>query len=298
MEDILKKKCSTHQNEIFTCYCFDDKKFLCDICFKEHRKHNIDLKANLIEYNKMYESFKTDKNIYQTLEEMKSKLNDIKKEMDKILNSISQILSSMETSKAPIQNNNIFNLSFEEYENIEKYKNILDSIDDISYKFNSFKKIFKIKEKKEYVNFRDINKEVKIIENSQTDSIFTLDVMLEKKNEMYSVFNSSTNHYAIFDLGKKLYLSDILISVKQEYGCVLKDFKVSIKNEEGNWEFVNQYQCKDNKFEVDMQSFPIKKEAQFIRIDFLNAWSTDGGNFILIRRLSFKVADIINNSLN
>lgn len=175
-------------------------------------------------------------------------------------------------------------------------KNILDSIDDISYKFNSFKKIFKIKEKKEYVNFRDINKEVKIIENSQTDSTYTLDVMLEKKNGSYSLFNSSTNHYSIFDLGKKLYLSDILISVKQQYDCVLKDFKVSIKNEEGNWEFVNQYQCKDNKFEVDMQSFPIKKEAQFIKIDFLNAWSTHGGNLILIRRLSFKVADIINNS--
>lgn len=295
MNDILNLKCSTHPNESFTFYCFDDKKLLCDICFKEHRKHNIDLKTNLIEYNKMYNSFKTGKNIYQTLEEMKSKLNDIKNEIDKILNSINQILSSMEESKAPIQNNNIFNLSFEEYENFEKYKNVLDSIDDISNKFNSFKNIFKIKEKKEYVNFRDINKEVKIIENSQTDSTYTTDVMLEKNNHRYSLFNSSTNHYAIFDLGKKLYLSDILISVKQEYGCVLKDFKVSIKNEEGNWEFINKYQCKDNKFEIDMQSFPIKKETQFIRIDFLNAWSTDGGSFILIRRLSFKVADIINN---
>ena len=47
-----------------------------------------------------------------------------------------------------------------------------------------------------------------------------------------------------------------------------------------------------------MQSIPIKKEAQFIRIDFQYAWSTYGGSFILIIRLSFNVVDIINNALN
>ena len=42
-----------------------------------------------------------------------------------------------------------------------------------------------------------------------------------------------------------------------------------------------------------MQKFPIEKETQFVKINFIDAWSKDGGDFILIRRLSFNVADII-----
>ena len=91
--------------------------------------------------------------------------------------------------------------------------------------------------KNEYINFRD-----NIIENSKINSSnLDLNAMLEKKSGEYSLFEGSNNHYVIFDFQKKLYLKDILISVKQQFGCVLKNFKVSITNEDGNWEEINSF---------------------------------------------------------
>ena len=55
--------------------------------------------------------------------------------------------------------------------------------------------------------------------------------MIGKKNGNYSLFKTQNdNHYAIFDLNKKLYLKEISISVEQSFECVLKNFKVSIKD--------------------------------------------------------------------
>ena len=120
--------------------------------------------------------------------------------------------------------------------------------------------------------------------------------MLEKKNNYpYSLFNGENNsHYAIFDLNKKFYLKEIIISVKQKAGrCVLKNFKVSIKDDKGNWEEVNNFCCQDNESQKDMQHFSIDKETQFVKINFIDAWSKHGGDVILVRRLSFNFADII-----
>ena len=119
--------------------------------------------------------------------------------------------------------------------------------------------------------------------------------MLGKKNGSYSLFEGQNkNHFAIFDFNKKFYLKEILISVKQEAGeCVLKNFKVCVKDDEGNWKEVNTFCCQDNKSQNDMQHFFIDKETRFVKINFIDAWSKSGGDYILIRRLSFNIADII-----
>ena len=41
-----------------------------------------------------------------------------------------------------------------------------------------------------------------------------------------------------------------------------------------------------------MQYFLVDKETQFLKIDFIDAWQYISGNYILIRRLSFEVAEI------
>ena len=295
MEEIFgNKKCVNHPDENFSFYCFDDKNFLCDNCFKKHRKHNIDLKSNLAKYYKAYSSINNSKNMYDNLSDLKNKLNDIKNDIENCFNSINSIMSLLENSKDNNSNkNNIFNLSFEEYDNIEKYKDIFNSLDMISVKFDSIRKIFYINNS---TTTKEINKEVNIIENTEVNSYYNLDIMMNKKSGLYTLFeDSSKTHYVIFDLQKKYYINDVLISVKQSCVCVLKDFKISVKNDKGNWEYVNQFTCKDNKFEIDMQIFPVKREAQYIKIDFLNAWSKQHGNYILIRRLSFKVTDIFNS---
>jgi len=190
---------------------------------------------------------------------------------------------------------------------IDKNKKDLQKIVEQEFVFNLDEKdinifIEKIKKfgdlnkqkKKEYNNFREINKEVKIIECSKTSFSHPQDIMMGRKDGSYSLFDDqNSNHFAIFELNKKLYLKEILISVKQNYGCVLKNFKVSIRDDEGNWIEVNNFCCQDNKSEIDMQKFSIEKETKFVKINFIDAWSKHGGNFILIRRLSFNVADII-----
>ena len=106
------------------------------------------------------------------------------------------------------------------------------------------------------------------------------------------MFNAPNNQYVILEFPKKLFLKNVLISVKQSFGCVPKNFKISVKNENGNFELVNSYVCQDHQYEKDFQEFEVNKEAKTIKIDFLDAWGNDGGNYILIRRMSFEVADI------
>ena len=77
--DYYNKTCVNHKNESFNFYCFDDKQFLCDNCFKEHRKHNIEVKSELIKSDRIYKSLNKDKPIKSKLEEIKSFLTDIKK---------------------------------------------------------------------------------------------------------------------------------------------------------------------------------------------------------------------------
>ena len=185
--DYFNKKCSKHKNENFNFYCFDDKKFLCDTCFKEHRKHNIEVKSELIKFDKIYKSLSEDKTIKKKLEEIKSFLNDIKEKIEnQILPKVNCLLESFTNLSPYSKDNLIFNLKFQEYENIEEYIKLTESIKEISEEFNKIINISNIKNKN-YENFRIIDKEVNIIEHSKvySDQSFNLDVMLNKK---WSVF--------------------------------------------------------------------------------------------------------------
>ena len=43
------RSCSRHKNATYSFYCFDDKEFLCSKCFKDHKKHNIEIIDDLKE---------------------------------------------------------------------------------------------------------------------------------------------------------------------------------------------------------------------------------------------------------
>ena len=97
------------------------------------------------------------------------------------MNKINLILSSLNKS-APFQGNiDIFNISHQEYENIEEISRIFESMKEIYKKINRLKSYNIIKE---YNNYREINKEVNVLEHSKmcNDSSMDLNVMLEKKN--------------------------------------------------------------------------------------------------------------------
>jgi len=42
-----QKKCDNHKEVNIAFYCFDDNSFLCSKCFKEHKKHNIEIVDDL-----------------------------------------------------------------------------------------------------------------------------------------------------------------------------------------------------------------------------------------------------------
>ena len=142
--------------------------------------------------------------------------------------------------------------------------------------------------------FYEIDKEVDIIEHSKEHKTFNLNGMLGKNKEGFSLFDGTKNNYAVFNLNNYYYLKEILISVKQKYKCVLKNFEVYIKNKKDKWEKVDRFCCKDNSFEDEIQNFPIEKETQFVKINFIDTWPHPGeSDTMLIKKLSFIVADII-----
>ena len=182
MEGGLNKKCANHQWQNPNFYCFDDKKFLCDACFKEHRKHNIETISEIQKTENVYKHLFKKKSIVETLNEIKNVLNEIKNDVETKLNKINSILSSLNRSTPSQGNNSIFNISYQEYENIEEISKIFESMKETYKKINILKNY---NTKKEYNNFREINKEVNVIEHSKiSGSHVDLNVMLGKKLEI------------------------------------------------------------------------------------------------------------------
>ena len=200
--------------------------------------------------------------------------------IENIISDIIKIDKNVKNSKELVEAKIVFNL---DEKDISKFIENINKFGELVNKY-----------KKKYKNFREINKEVKIIEHSKENPSYNLDIMMgrSEKNEYSLLVGQNNNHFSIFDLNKKLYLKEILISVKQQYNCVLKRFKVSIKNDKGNWIEVKEFCCQDNKYQIDMQRFSIERETQFVKIDFIDAWNKGDGDYILIRRLKFNVADI------
>ena len=57
----IEGKCVNHQDKNSNFFCFDEKVLLCDSCFKEHRKHNIEVKSELKKNDTLFRSI-TQKN--------------------------------------------------------------------------------------------------------------------------------------------------------------------------------------------------------------------------------------------
>ena len=171
------------------------------------------------------------------------------------------------------------------------YCSIYDSMKDLIKKVNDLTNDNK---NENYKYFYEINKEVDIIEHSKENKTFNLNSMLGKNNEYFSLFEGTKNNYAVFNLNNFYYLKEILISVKQKYKCVLKNFEVYIKNKKEKWEKVDSFCCKDNTYNEEMQSFPIEKETQYVKLNFIDTWPHPGeSDSMLIKKMSFIVADVI-----
>ena len=288
---LLEGKCFNHHDKVSNFFCFDEKVLLCDSCFKDHRKHNIEVKSELKKNEKLYKTLTKKTSITENLKSMKNKLINIKSDIEKKLVKINSLLSSLNGINLSPNNKPIYQLNYSEYESIELYCSIYDSMKDLIKKVNDLTNDNK---NENYKYFYEINKEVDIIEHSKENKTFNLNSMLGKNKEYFSLFEGTKNNYAVFNLNNFYYLKEILISVKQKYKCVLKNFEVYIKNKKEKWEKVDSFCCKDNTYNEEMQSFPIEKETQYVKINFIDTWPHPGeSDSMLIKKMSFIVADVI-----
>ena len=285
-----EEKCINHQDKNSNFYCFDEKVFLCDTCFKDHKKHNIEVKSEIKKNDTIYRQITPKNSISENLKEIKNKLTEIKVELEKKLTKINTLISSLNNSNVSVWDTPIYKLNYSEYESIDIYCSIIESLK------NFVKKISELTSNKNsiYKKFYEIDKEVDIIEHSKEHKTFNLNGMLGKNKEGFSLFEGSKNNYAIFNLNNFYYLKEILISVKQKYKCVLKNFEVFIRNKSNKWEKIGNFACMDNNYEEEIQSFPIEKETRFVKIHFIDTWPHPGeSDTMLIKKLSFIVADVI-----
>ena len=288
---LLEGKCFNHHDKVSNFFCFDEKVLLCDSCFKDHRKHNIEVKSELKKNEKLYKTLTKKTSITENLKSMKNKLINIKSDIEKKLVKINSLLSSLNGINLSPSKKPIYQLNYSEYESIELYCSIYDSMKDLIKKVNDLTSDNK---NENYKYFYEINKEVDIIEHSKENKTFNLNSMLGKNKEYFSLFEGTKNNYAVFNLNNFYYLKEILISVKQKYKCVLKNFEVYIKNKKEKWEKVDSFCCKDNTYNEEMQSFPIEKETQYVKINFIDTWPHPGeSDSMLIKKMSFIVADVI-----
>ncbi len=240
---IEQKKCNNHKEINMAFYCFDDNSCLCSKCFKDHKKHNIEIVDDLKDKDKIYKSIiNANLNFEEYYIKVKKILEKVQLNIQKTLQFISKNIDNLKNDSPPNEVNSIFSLSFKENENIGHIAELNTNIKDILSKLEGATKI--LKKQNEYINFRAINKEVQVIENSKTLPEFPIDIMMERNNSQeYTLFDGSTDHFMIIDLGKLYYLKSIQIGITA-HDCCLKEFNVLIKNKKGQWEKIGHFSCK------------------------------------------------------
>ena len=289
---IDEKKCDNHKEINIAFYCFDDNSFLCSKCFKDHKKHNIEIIDDLKEKDKIYKSLTASKlNFTEYYTKVKSILEKVQQNIQKTIQFISKKLDDLKDSAPPGELKSIFSLSYNEYEHIGFITDLNSKIKSMSQKLDDACKI--LKKQKEYINIRAISKEVKIVEKSKTLPDFPIDIIFERDNRQeYTLFDGAKEHFMILDFGKLYYLKNIQIGITQ-HDCSLKEFYILIKNKEDKWENTGKYVLKPYNDKMGLQVFNIGREAQIIKLELLNTWGTKSGNFILIKKIFFEIGDIV-----
>ena len=289
---IEQRKCDNHKEINIAFYCFDDNSYLCSKCFKEHKKHNIEIVDDLKEKDKVYKSLLAAKlNFTEYYKKVKNILEKVQTNIQQTIQFITKKMEDLKNGAPPGELKSLFALSYKEYEHIGHITDLNSNIKDMLHKLEEATKI--LKKQSEYTNFRAINKEVQVIEKSKILPEFPIDIMFERdSSQEYTLFDGSQDHYIVMDLGKIFYLKSIQIGITA-HDCSLKDFYVLTKNRKGEWEKVSKFLCKPYNDKLGLQEFFIGKETQFVRMELSSTWGIKSGNYILIKKIFFEVADIV-----
>ena len=290
--------CINHKDTKFLFYCFDDKSYLCEECYREHKSHKIEIKKDIKKVTDFIELLKkTDStNMIKMYEEIEKGLKELKDKIEQIILGIEKVSEIMKSNKIMDIPNDISNIKYEEFENLINCINIKSKVINISKNNLSFliKTINHLQGSVIPSNFKYINKEASVVNSSKIYSNFNTDILLGKStSNIYTLFDQAKDHFLIIDLNKNYYLKSLRIQVSTS-DCTLKNFTVYIKEtnkENDNWIKINDFIRKRENQDNQYQSFDIGYFCRKVKFILVDTWGTSNGNYILIKKIDFEVGE-------
>ena len=143
--------CKNHIDTKFLFYCFDDKSFLCEECFREHKSHKVEIRADIKKVSDFIQILKksNSKNIKSIYENIEKTLKNLKDEIENLLLEVQKLSEKFKNNEEIKTPEEIFDIKYEEFENLLNCINIKTKVNNTSLKGISF--LNKI-----YNNFKEI----------------------------------------------------------------------------------------------------------------------------------------------
>ena len=303
----IKKQLTSEQGNVYCLIVsFTNNKFEFTIektgkIFKD--KFKKDYTMSQIQENKYFKLFETPGEI---LEELNEKIESKAPILTEAGNNSMNLIIFLQNSKFRqvefklIKENNDFANNSEDFKSIiEKLYDLYDELKRENKEIKSQneklqKRLDEIENKSSTShlkknNFRWINNEVNIVDNSKFCVGSGPNVMINSKNE-YSLTDGNRNHYVEFSFKTIYYLKSIRISVDC-YDCSLKNFRVETISPNGEKINVGTFTRSRYKDNTGFQEFDIEKECKGAKLYLIDNWGEGGGNYILIKEIGFYVSD-------
>lgn len=299
---LIKKEVTSEQGNKCTLqisYINDKIEFIVEKkgkIFKDRFK--LSLTMSQIQENKYFKLFE---NPQEIIEELKEKMNSKAPILSEIENNSINLIIFLQNSKYNEASYNLVKENLELNKNPEDFKSIIeklyDTIEELKKENAEIKnRLNKLENNTKDLtfkknNFRWINNEVNIVNNSKVYDTFYPDILLGKNNSWpYYLSDGNRNHFIEFSFITNYFLKAIRISV-DDFDCSLKNFKVEITSPLGTIENIGTFTRSKYINNKGFQEFEINKGCKGIKLYLIDNWGEGGGNYILIKRIDFNVSE-------
>lgn len=299
---LIKKEVTSEQGNKCTLqisYINDKIEFIVEKkgkIFKDRFK--LSLTMSQIQENKYFKLFE---NPQEIIEELKEKMNSKAPILSEIENNSINLIIFLQNSKYKEASYNLVKENLELNKNPEDFKSIIeklyDTIEELKKENAEIKnRLNKLENNTKDLtfkknNFRWINNEVNIVNNSKVYDNYYPDILLGKNNSQpYYLSDGNRNHFIEFSFITNYFLKAIRISVA-DYDCSLKNFKVEITSPLGTIENIGTFTRSKYIDNNGFQEFEINKGCKGIKLYLIDNWGEGGGNYILIKRIDFNVSE-------